>query len=289
MTDPNVPLTDEELSAALDGHADDAVIARLGADHHAQARYRQLESARDLMAGQPVVPLPAEAVDTLIARALAAADDTGSSDPSTTADGGVVAPIAFARSASRRSGPPMWAVAAVVVALVAVGVGLVWSGKDSGGSKSDEIAGAPTTPEVDASDTGPAEPNSAAPHGETPPPTIRPEPEVPASLIDLGDFPTKGELRSFLADAFPQKGTIADLDVMPSTAAVQRCADQMATVMGGEGIEPRPIRRAFVRIDGEPHMAFEFALLEPTDESVSLVTVVDPAACNPVFSFYRQP
>lgn len=289
MTDPHAPLTDEDLSAALDGQADPSVVARLGADVQAQARYRELEAARDLMAGQPVVPLPSETVDSLIAQALAAADDTWSDDPSTTADGGVVAPIAFARSGARRGGPPVWAVAAVVVALVAVGVGLVWSGKDSGGSSSGDMAAGPTTPELDASEDVPAEPNSAAPHGETPPPTVQPEPPVPATLIDLGDFPTKGELRTFLADSFPQTGQLTALDEMPTTATVKRCADQMATILGGEGIDPRPIRRAFVRIDGDANLAFEYELLEPTDEGVSLVTVVDPAACDPAFTFLRTP
>lgn len=284
MTDTNAPLTDEELSAILDGQADASVRERLASDPAGQARFDALRNARDLLAGEPVVPLSSTTVDSLVARAIA--EGTGA----THRTDDVVTPLA--PRARRRSGPPMWAVAAVVAVMVAIGLGLVWSGVDDGSNGGGgELAGpSPTASQPTEGDRSSPDEDSerrdAAP-SDTAEPTLQPNEGVPAPIIDLGTFDSTEDLRTALADSIPNTGQLADPDIAPSTASVNRCADQVATLMQSEVATSQPDRKAFARVDGQNVLAYEFALAEPADGYTSLISVVDPATCDPAFTFMR--
>ena len=108
MNDPLSPLSDEDLSAVIDGEASPAVIARVEADPRAQARLTALREAIARLQAEPAAPLDQKTVDRLITRALSPAPDGLSSPPS---------------RAGRRT-PPSWLVAAVVLACMAIGLGL---------------------------------------------------------------------------------------------------------------------------------------------------------------------
>lgn len=277
MTDPHAPLSDEDLSAALDGQADASVLERLGTDPQAQERYRSLESARSFLAAQAVAPLAPDLVDTLVERAIR----EGGADAAPAAVGNVTPLTAPPRSARRRTGPPMWSVAAVVAALVAVGVGLVWSGRDDGNGG--DQAATPTT-ELDATDLGD---RSAAEQPEGPAPTFRAEPGIPAIVIDLGRFDTKEALREALReDGVSSSGTPVESDLAPTTEQVQRCGTQVATLMDGEGISDT-YGKAYAQVADEAYLVYEFELDEATDDGTHLISVVDPVSCNPLITFYR--
>src|SRR4051812_6395945 len=100
MTDHLPPLSDEDLSAALDGEAPPEVVARIAADPGAQARSAALAAVRNAVAEQPD-PLRAAAVDELIVGALAAVGTTGEGGGDASdqdVDDRIVAPL---RSAAR--------------------------------------------------------------------------------------------------------------------------------------------------------------------------------------------
>ena len=278
MTDPHAPLSDEDLSAALDGQADASVLERLRTDPQAQERYRSLESARSFLETHAVPALSPDLVDTLVERAIA---EGGAADAAPAAVGNVTPLTAPPRSAHRRTGPPMWSVAAVVAALVAVGIGLVWSGRDDGNGG--DQAATPTT-QLDPTDAGD---RSAAEQPDGPDPTFRAEPGVPAIVIDLGRFDTKEELREALRDeGVSPSGTPVESDLAPTTEQVQRCGTQVATLMEGEGISDS-YDKAYAQVADEAYLVYEFELDEPTDDATHLISVVDPVSCNPLITFYR--
>lgn len=283
MTDPDAPLTDEDLSAAIDGRADPHVMDRIRSDPAAQARAGQLDAARRLVADQPVAPLDPSVVDSLVARAMAAADTPAGVAPG---DAGVTPLVAPPRPAGRRPGPPVWAVAATVVALVAIGLGLIWSGQRSDDDASGGTLAGPGTTQTDAGAAPDAESQDASP-GDDQDPSFAPEAGVAAPLIDLGAFATAADLRTSLRDGVATTGDLASPEVAPTTAAVQRCGTQLAVLLQGEGIGADPDRRAFAEVDGAPTLVYEFDLAEPTASATSLISAVAPDTCDPLVTFFR--
>lgn len=285
MTDPNTPLSDDDLSAAIDGQAGPDVVERLRTDPAAQARYRSLDAARSLVADDPIDPLDPAVVEQLVGQALAAADAPGAA---TEAGDATVTPfVAPSRSAGRRRGLPTWSVAAVVTLLVAIGLGLVWSGQRSDDGSSTAIlagAGDSSTEAMDDATTATA----AAIETETPEdPSASGGTGADVSLVDLGEFATEVELRSSLRDGVPAEGDTVAEDVAPEPVEVQRCETQLATLLQGEGIGLDADRQAFAVVEGDPKLVYEFALTRPTDEATALISVVDPTTCDPLITFFR--
>lgn len=168
MTDQVTPLSDEELSAHLDGESGPEVGERIAAEPEARSRMASLAAAARAIAAEPVTPLPPATVDNIVAQALAAATEVergagGAADAKGVSDGRPpaplpasggsgdetgVAPLAPSRSGRGRAAPPAWLVAAVVLLVFAVGAGLVIAGRNGGR----QDAAAPTTSKSAASD-----------------------------------------------------------------------------------------------------------------------------------------
>ncbi|MBX3314631.1 MAG: hypothetical protein KF906_09960 [Actinobacteria bacterium] len=285
MTEPQPPLTDDDLSAFLDGEVDAQVVQRIQSDPAALARSRELDAARRAVADEPVDPLDASVVDALVARAIAAADEPAGTTEATDAEvTPIVAPVSPTR---RRTGPPVWAVAAVVVALVAIGLGLVLTGQDSGTSNDATLAGPAATTASDADSTDGAASGGTSADGASASDSLSPEAAETEPLVDLGEFATKDDLRTSLRDGVPTTGDPVDAADAPTTAAVERCGTQLTVLLQGEGIGTEPDRKAYAVVDGDPKLVYEFDLTEPTDEATSLISVVDPIACDPLITFLR--
>ena len=314
MTEPLPPLTDEDLSAVLDGEAGPEVVARVQADPAARARMDAFRAAGDALRQAPVVPPDGGTVDDLIGRALAEADqaagtpdDDADQDDQDDQDGStaVLTPLASPRG---RRGAPRWLVAATIVALVAVGLGLVWSGRGTeGGDVAQRTAGgSASSQEYDAESGGgagrgdasdPADPSASGKPvpGDTTAAESSPSPAaddaVDAPLPDLGTFATFEALRESLRISFPEPtpetrtspGTSPGL---PSVAQVDRCDTQMQQVFDIPG---GPTDTGIATVDGETVLVFEYARDSFADaQPTTFVTVVSPEACTAELSFERR-
>lgn len=299
MTDFPTSLSDEELSAILDGEAGPQIADRLSGDPAAQARLQELTAARDLIR-TPVEPLDAATVDQLVAGAIAAGGA-----PATHAGGGalddqVVAPLA---PRSTRRAPTQFLVAAAVVAMVAVGLALVWSGTRVSDEPTETATELPDTADPNgARDRGtsnddaggsaeaePAEVPDDAPdgHGAVPSTIPADEAEEAAELVDLGHFRSENDLRNELRAAFPPgAGTVPD-DEAPSVASVDRCTEQARTILGDE-VDGEPTGQGLAVLDARDTLVFEFAATSVTGEPTTLVSVVDLQTCDLVLNFYRN-
>lgn len=308
MTEPRPPLSDDDLSALLDGEAGPDVAARAQADPAALARLDALRGAAAAVRAAPVTPLPSATVDDLVARALAVADEApaGPDDVVATTtpvgdDGGAEAIVAPLRPRGGAAGVPRWLVAAAVVLLVAVGLSLVWSGRDDGTETATTNQALERADDADGSGGGSAtEGEGSADQGDDAaaqeelvpsspaPPSAGESPSRGVEVTDLGEFATLDELRSSLATSFPTDlGAVADADA-PSGAAVLRCQQLMVEVFALEG-EPTAIGQATV--DGQPYLVYEFDAVSAADGTTptTFLTVNDPTSCDAVRSFERTP
>lgn len=278
MNDRPTPLTDEDLSAAIDGEASDDVLARLAADPAAQVRRDQLLAARDLLAGSTTPTLAAAQVDALVGHAI---DGTSA----------VPAPV------RGRRGPAPWLVAAALALLVALGLTLVWVGRgasdevatsadsaeSSGGGASDEDAfdaiGGHAAPEVAdgaGSDVAPTTESAAGL-------------QVDPSLVDLGTFEQPEDLRSALATSFPPFEGLDDgatERAVPRAAAVDRCAEQLQVALDLD--EDQLGQAGFATVDGREVLVYEWSTESFQDGTeTTLVTAVGADACDEVVLFER--
>jgi len=283
-----LPLTDEDLSAIIDGEADDATLERFRADEAAGQRIRELQRASDLLHRATVTPLPAATVDRLVAVALAeldgtdaapaGTDDDGPADRGRPAEGANVVPLAPpARSGRGRGAPPALLVAAVVVLFAAVGLGLVWSGTRQGGSDT----AAPRTTEANerVGEVGDAAPSHEAPmHAPNAVLTTTP-------IIDLGTFDDLVDIRSALAGEFPVADAADAPNEKPTRKAVNRCAGQVLGAMKGENLVSPPTHVGIAEVDGEARMVFEFTKVD--DDYDALVSIVAPADCDVESTFVK--
>ncbi|MCB0970372.1 MAG: hypothetical protein KDA97_02475 [Acidimicrobiales bacterium] len=285
MTDPNTPLTDEDLSAAIDGEADAELLARIEADPVARARRDELAAAAAHVAELVPPALDDAVVDDLVAAAL---DE----------------PVAPARP-SRSTGTAPWLVAAVVVALAGIGLALVLAGRGAGddvasqrfdtvGSAIGDDAGAGGT----ALDEEAAEPATAsgaesadAAHGAAPTTTTSPSLNTTSGgeeVLDLGTFASGAELREALAEVFPGAAFSADDGATRSRAsddAVARCAEQLRVTLE---LADGPQRVGIAVVDGQDVLVYEFATVATDDGSpTTLVAAVGIDACDPIELFER--
>lgn len=304
MNDPRPPLTDDELSAHLDGEAAPDVAERLAADPEAAARLEQLRGAAATLGAAPVTPLAADVVDDLVGRAVAAADRDAAPDA-------VVAPL----RPSRRSFPSVL-VAAVVLVLVAAGLGLVWSGTHGGDPTDTASKGATAERQADqaapeASGGGSVSTTAAAGSGgdsggstasgaaSTPPTTAAADVDTSAAgveLPDLGAFETPEALRSSLATAFPATAPTGRgaTDAGPlGQTAIDRCAGLLVEVLPVTG---DPTHVGFAQVAGQTVLVYEFTAevdaaasttTVPGAAPTTLTTAVRPQACDPLFVFQR--
>jgi hypothetical protein len=286
MTDHHPPLTDDELSAHLDGIDDGDVADRLGHDEAGRERLERLDRARRALAAATVEPVAPEVADRLVVTALAS-------------DGADVVPLA--PRLARRAGPPGWAVAAVVAVLLGIGLTLVWQGRnaddqqaasgpttatDEGvGGNAERSSADLTAPEVakDAAGTDSLLPDHGAPT-EASPTTVAPAPGPGAATVALGTFPGPDALRESLATAFPTTSATT-VDPAPTEASLARCAKQMRLTLS---LDADPTHQGWATVDGEQVLVYEFPSRSYTDGSpTTLVTAVGAEACDQVAIFQR--
>lgn len=302
MTDHLTP-TDDDLSLALDGEADAALLARIEADPDARARLEQLRAATGRLRNVAVAPLEDDTVDDLIAAAI----DT---------------PIAPSRPASGRGRSAVpWLVAAAVIVLMAIGLTLVWAGQSSdqdqaGATKSSETgpqdANADAGSSADAafsaeeSTTG-SELALSGGHGAAPttsaPAAGSPTAEPP--VLYLGSYPSAAKLReataSSFADAWKASGSPLTFDSAdpdpkvapsartaerpPSDASIDRCGDQLQVTLS---MKAPPIQAGYATVDDQPVLVYEFAATSArSGEKTTLVAAVGLDACDEVVIFER--
>jgi hypothetical protein len=313
MTDPSTPIPDEDLSAHLDGAAGPELAARIAADPAAAARLEALRHAAQVLADTPVAPLAPAAVDQLVSRALGALDDGAPTDAR-----GAAVPVAARFSAApptpdgeppidgaappdtpkpARQGrrlPPTWLVAAAVALVVALGIGLVVTGRDRGGndqasrSGTEVEAGArtPTPPSSRSSDAATAAPKSD--HGMASgaaPSTTQGLAFGPGRVVDLGAFVSPDALRSALAPGFPAASALASPSGVPATAALQRCGTQVAVTLNLKG---EPIHVGYATVTGHQVLVYEYPSTSYANKApTTLVAAVGNQACDPVLTFER--
>lgn len=301
MTEPLLPLSDEDLSAYLDDEVSAEVRARIEADPDALAEVRSLALARDLVAGSQPPPLAPDVVDSMISRALDGLDPSTESAgaPDSADDAPLAPPTAIGRRRRGRSSTSTtWMVAAAVVALVAIGLGMVWSGVQS--TETSDTAGTADTvaseaerqaarQEADASE-GEASDAAGGVFEEPPAASLR-----PAEVVDLGTFTTGAELRRSLAQGFP-----AGSDTVTADQVEGDTADDSATITVGQvdsciqqlGLRHEPdaevVDVGVATLSEQHYLVFDLALAEAHEAGDHLVAVVAvDHGCSPLITFYR--
>ena len=309
MTEPLAPLSDEDLSAALDGMAGPDVEARLQADPSAQERFDALRAASQAVGHAPADPVPGT-FDALIARAIEvgtapAVAETGPAPTAPTSPDGVVTPLAPRRRTS--PGLQRWLVAAVIVALVAIGLGLVYSGTHDGttqdvatGAQADrnaargEDGATPSASEDDGTDAGSSEDSNvdeAPSHGADEPPLgaipdADPNAQELADLAQLGTFDDVSSLRTILRAGFPTDASMVEGE-RPTNASVDRCRDFAQTVLGDYSLDADPDEVGYATVDGDPYLVYEFPVSDPSVDASKLITAAEPRSCDLLFTFVR--
>jgi len=303
MNDPT-PLTDDDLSAYLDGEVTDDLAARIEADDQAQDRLAQLRVAAVSLGARPVTPLAPSVVDDLIANALAAADavpPANQGDEAEAEEAADVHPLAPPRTTGR--GTPRWLVAAVIVVLMGIGLGFVWSGTHSDTSKPSDLATSAETAkpsesksaaDSDATAGGDASASAAVPpHGGTGTAGSASIPSVTdqTTVIDLGTFANAAALRTALATAFPTQPVGSK--PLVTVAALDRCAGLLQQVLPVAGA---PTHVGVATVAGKTVAVYEFVGTTDATTSKSTTTVpaattltvaVHPSACDQVIAFQR--
>lgn len=293
MTDPRHPLTDEDLSAVLDGEAPDGVLGRVQADAGARARLEQLSGARQAVAGASVDPLDPAVVDDLVGRAVRAADELPGHG-SGTAD--VVAPLRPSRRTPR--GLPPSLVAAVVVVLAGLGLVLVWSGRDRPTARDQAGVSSPVSASADEGRAAGGA-GSSAPGAEKAPGTAADTAATTgasssadvAGLVPLGAFDTPDQLRTRIKDGLAPEARTADRDpasaaaYQASAAAVDRCDAQVRAVFEIEGAADQ---RGVATIDGDQILVYRYRYsTEEAPQATTLAVAARSDTCDVVLSFVR--
>ncbi len=265
MNDPLPPPSDEDLSAVLDGEAGLGLIARVEADPRARARLTALRDALASLRSDPVTPLDQKTVDHLIATAISPAQGEVSSLPPRVS----------------RQTPPSWLIAAVVLACMAIGLGLVWSGRSNSGS-------ATLTAATQKSSSSAALENDAslpsAPHDL---PTTIPGAlggRQASGVIELGAFATSDALRVSLKERFPTESPAANA-VAVTNLQVNRCQAQVQNILD---ITAAPAHVGHAVVARDPVLVYEFPASSVTGSTpVPLVAAVAVDTCAQVFTFQR--
>lgn len=281
---PTSPLSDDELSADLDGEVAPDVHAAIEADPAAVARRAELARARAAVGAATVPALDPRTVDDLVGRALEAADD------------GTVVPLA--RAGAGRRGPAPWMVAAAVLLLMAAGLALIYTGRDAdetamttSGDTPSTLAAGDAEGGMEAADGArPADELSASElpqHG-----AVVPETGAAATTIDpndvgfLGAFDDPAALRTAAAAQLVASTEPPPSDATePSIESLDRCDQQLRAVLE---TEETSIERGWALVDGDTVLVYGFERPAFSDGSpTTVVAAVGIAACEQVVLFER--
>jgi len=264
MSDATNDSMDELLSADLDGETTPAEHDRIAADFELRSRQAELMSASGL-AGQSPPPLDTATVDDSITRAL---------DALPTND--VDRPIDRREPSRRRSAklrPVSWLVAAAVVLLAAIGLGLIITAKSPSERAAKSTAGAAHRPATTTIPLGSAPRAASA-----------------APLAFLGDFASAAALRSELAARTPPARSTTSADRSPKLSAGQ--GDRCATVI--EARNPQLLRSNRRAVDaatiaGQPVLVLEYQArtVTPSARQTTRVIAMGAAACDERLDFER--
>jgi hypothetical protein len=295
MTDHPPPLSDEDLSAALDGEAGPDVEARLAADPQAHERAAALAAARDAVATAPE-PLGADEVDGLIVIALdpdaSTAADAGSAGGSI--DDAAVMPL----PPRRRGRPPVWLAAAAIAVLLGIGLVLIWSGRSSEPDRrSTAQSGALESRSAGEASSG-AKATVLAPTATSSGADDRAKSADAATTGDLGSYPSVAAFRRAFATSFPAHRDESAPTASYSTAQFDRCAEQLQQTLA---LPAGPTHQGSATIAGKPVLVYEFAgsaatspatstsatSTSVTGTSATTVAAVGTVACEPVSIFQR--
>lgn len=300
MTTDQPSFDDVQLSAALDGHVEPEVAARLDQDPAARIRLDQLRTARDLVATAAVPPLADAEIDRLLATALEAADPAAG-DGRNAAPGSAPPAAMVAPSRGRRPDPvPPWLVAAVVVVLVGIGLALVYTGRDDGadvafetvgqsisGAADDRAGGDDGSAALEAPDAAASGAAESDPAEDTPSTTLSGGEASTATapeLVPLGSFADADALREHLRDGFPA----ADAGSAPATEtdvdAAFRC---LGKIDGMFGTASEPVHVGLATVAGEATVVYELPYRTDEGRDTTLVVAVGELTCIPSLSFQR--
>lgn len=283
MNDHHPPLSDDDLSAVLDGLADETLDAR--ARSEAAPRLAALAAARSTLAAATVAPLADDVVDRLVTTALRAGSEV--TDPPGTLDPipsiAPVHPAAPTRSGRR---VPTWLVAAAVVVMMAVGVALIGTDRHGPTAKFETVGAS-----INANDTTEADDRAAgatsAPEGAVAgqagaPATTTGAADETATIAvsDLGTFEDAAALRTALRTGFGP-GTAAT--PIPS-AALDRCRQQVQVSLS---LTTDPTRTGRAKVAGREVFVYVFSYSAAGPGITELVAGVGRDACDPVVTFQR--
>lgn len=297
---PNpAPISDEELSAVLDGEADQATVDRVAADPAASARLASFRSVAAGVRSEPVRALDPQTIDILVARAIDEGMGAVPSEGAAPGTGAVVTPMPAPRRSTRM---PPWLVAAAVIVFVAVGLGLLFAGtrttggQDQASTSADQRSAAPDADRTTAGERG------SASDGATPPaPTVPSSPAFPEAppstspgegsfdrpLIDLGTFADTDALRTALADTFPTGPTVAAEASVPTVDQINRCSLLMKQIFS---LKAEPRSTGVATVGGTQLIVFEFDAPSGADgRPTTFITANDADSCKAFLSFERDP
>ncbi|MCB1030370.1 MAG: hypothetical protein KDA95_03485 [Acidimicrobiales bacterium] len=270
------PDSDETLSAALDGELNSDLSAQVLAN---PANSERLATFKEITSkvGKQVDPLEDPDAQRLIDQALMAEVVT--------------------MSPRARRGPAPQLVAAAVVALVAIGLGLVWSGRDSNNdvqtaqsaeretSQSDEIFGGHGSSEKSGSQGPAAESGDESTAGVTTDgATANAD---PGPVVDLGTFTNADALREALAVSFPAELSLTSKSAgaAPAQSQIDRCAKQLEVTLKIAGTSTNV---GYSLVGDQSVLVYEFQIDSYKDATpTTLVAAVGADACNQVAIFER--
>lgn len=253
---------DALLSADLDGETTAAEHDRIEADPVLLTRLAELRQASELAAQAPA-PLDPAQIDAAINRATAGFRPVSAVPPRRRA--------AFRRPRSQPKAVP-WLVAAAVVLLAGIGLGLILTDQSSS-----------TRPEAATATTAPAAQDKAAALGSS----ARSASRTPLRFV--GRFATPAALRSGLATKLPTTPGETSTSRVPQLFPGQ--ADRCSTVL--EARDPRLVRSnrrtvAAASIAEEPVLVLEYRtrVIGGTGQTTRVIAV-GAVACNDRVDFQR--
>jgi hypothetical protein len=278
MTQEPDELLDELLSADLDGETSPQEHDRIESDPELRSRRDALRAAA-LIAAQPPSPLPPATVDRMVQRAI---DEAHGEDRHSRAS---VRSFSSSQSARARWRQTPALVAAVVVLLVAIGIGLIvtapsrqpsdTASRGLASQEANKSAGA-TGDQGSPTSTGSRSGASEGPTG------------TPNNLGFLGSFTSSTALRSALEAKLPSIQPVpAPAGFHVSAGQADRCS---AVIEAREPTLTRPNRLTTVAasLGGEPLVVLEYRARAVTSaRTTTRVVALGAAACDEVLNFER--
>jgi hypothetical protein len=186
-------------------------------------------------------------------------------------------------------------VAAGVALVVALGIGLVVTGRDRGrndrasrsAAELDARPGTTASPSLEgpsSNDAAAAKADHGVASGAAPSTTLGLAFGADR-VLDLGTFASPDALRSSLAAGFPAASAPLPSGGVPATAALQRCGTQVAVTLNLKG---EPLHVGYGTVAGRQVLVYEYPSTSYADKApTTLVAAVGTQACDPVITFQR--